>query len=478
MSSFNSIPVQIYGPMIGTKTAAILSICGSSFIIQEVLRDPRKRSYSVMHRILMIMSSFDIMFSIAIFFGTWAIPSDTPDIWYPMGNETTCKVQGFFVQMCAMITPFLNAALAFYYLLVIRYGWKEEEVRKIEIWIFAIPFTLALGTASLALAFNLYEPASLWCWIARSLALQWLFLYGPVWFIIIFVTITMILVYQHVRVIEKRASKWNSNKYIARNNQNGRRVSFHETPQDQRKRSSSSRRRSSISKSKSKRVAAQGFLYFLSFILTWLPMTTMRVVQAVHQKTPYWVMVTASICVPLQGFINFFVYIRPRILRSEWYLRLSSPCYFCCNTTTRFITYASNHFMMNNNSTHNNDERKHSQQQGGGNASSNTFMTPDTGASFKRSIYLEGGIGESDDNIMNNNTDDKERVRRRSSVDDDVEMDTTVINSNHQHTLENHIYDIEVASQSIIANDINDDDNYEKKKKDKDYNDDDFDVDN
>ena len=61
--------------IINLKTSSVLSIMGSSYVVQDVLRDPKKWQESTYHRIMLALSSADIIFSFfGPFLGTWVMP--------------------------------------------------------------------------------------------------------------------------------------------------------------------------------------------------------------------------------------------------------------------------------------------------------------------------------------------------------------------------------------------------------------------
>ena len=98
------------------KVSGFLSICGSSWIVIEVVTTETKRC-RVFHRIMCCMSIVDLLSSVAYFASTWAIPTthrgngtiddDEDDdeyyvddgITWNIGNGTTCAIQGFFIQL-------------------------------------------------------------------------------------------------------------------------------------------------------------------------------------------------------------------------------------------------------------------------------------------------------------------------------------------------------------------------------------------
>ena len=76
----------------------ILSTCCSVLILYAIYKSPHKLS-TTYHRIMAMMSIFDILASVCIAFTTLPMPSD--DIVRfagPMlGNHVTCQIQGFIV---------------------------------------------------------------------------------------------------------------------------------------------------------------------------------------------------------------------------------------------------------------------------------------------------------------------------------------------------------------------------------------------
>ena len=197
------------------KFTGFLSVCGSGFIIYDILschfnispgwwrkgRDDdhtltdsagslgslsrsRGRSSrrfgqrktlktSAYYRLMLAMSTSDFMVSIAWFCTTWPIPKDENSLDNPsdivygnIGTMQTCTAQGFFIQL-GIITPFYNALLAFYYYLTIRREWKEEEFkRKVEYIGHFLTISFGFGTAIAGLVMHLFNNSKVWCWIA------------------------------------------------------------------------------------------------------------------------------------------------------------------------------------------------------------------------------------------------------------------------------------------------------------------------
>lgn len=78
------------------KLAGFTSFCFSSLIVFTVVRDKRKRT-SPYHRLLCGISIVDMSSSFWLGLSTWPIPEET-GIMYAVGNDTTCRLQGFWTQ--------------------------------------------------------------------------------------------------------------------------------------------------------------------------------------------------------------------------------------------------------------------------------------------------------------------------------------------------------------------------------------------
>ena len=92
------------------KITGLLSIMGSSWIVVEVLTCKSKRK-NVYNRLLFAMSFFDVMYSSWMFATTWPIPAGTEGVVWAVGNERSCKVQGFFLQ-AGIIPPICKLVLS------------------------------------------------------------------------------------------------------------------------------------------------------------------------------------------------------------------------------------------------------------------------------------------------------------------------------------------------------------------------------
>jgi magnesium-transporting ATPase (P-type) len=129
------------------------------------------------------------------------------------GNHGTCAASGFLTQFIVS-SPLYNATLAFYYLLMVRYNWKERDLVKIEPIIHGIPLCFGLGTAIAAAVLDVYGSVDWLCWInpdppqPNTKIYQWTFLFGPVFLCVIFITTVMVLLYRAMRKQERVVEKY------------------------------------------------------------------------------------------------------------------------------------------------------------------------------------------------------------------------------------------------------------------------------
>jgi len=274
------------------KVTGLISLISSTFIIQHVLRDPRRRGLTY-HRLLLGMSISDFFGSLMCFLSTWPIPRG--EACLAAGTTMTCTVQGFFNQTAALTTPTYNISLAIYYVLVIVKGWKENRVSKIEKYLHALPILAGFGTGIAGLALKLYNGAGWICWIAPSPnnperdnphygIFRLAFLYADAWAIIIFLAICMFIIYVHVLKQEQKLDKY--------------RASFLQKKRKQ-----------------SKKIRNQAYLYVGCVYMTWIFGSIFRFMQFAGKTPPTYIIVLFVTFFPLQGFFNLIVYMFPRILR-------------------------------------------------------------------------------------------------------------------------------------------------------------------
>jgi len=75
--------------------------------------------------------------------GNTAIPAET-DVWGAYGTWGTCEAQGFILFIGHLGTMLWDAALSTVFLLMVRYGWNEAKLRKVELWMHVIIWPIAI----------------------------------------------------------------------------------------------------------------------------------------------------------------------------------------------------------------------------------------------------------------------------------------------------------------------------------------------
>ena len=147
---------QLKTVIISYKVTAALSILGSSYIIQDILRDPQKRNESTYHRIMLGLSSSDIIISFfGPFLGTWVMPTGK-QITYAVGFKETCDAAAFFAAIGAISTLLYSCSLATFYILKLKYSWVNRKVKVAEKWLLFLPCTLGLIYAITTAAMKKY----------------------------------------------------------------------------------------------------------------------------------------------------------------------------------------------------------------------------------------------------------------------------------------------------------------------------------
>jgi len=320
--------------------SAFMSMAGDAWILYDILwRRTRKNKLELhsYHRILMMMSVWDfIVISLGKFPASWAMPENTPNVWYAFGTEQTCTMQGFNIQY-SLIVPMYNAGIALYYLLVIRFSLSNKVIAtRYEPFMHIVPFVISLAFAITGLmpSMQLYAPSTLWCWMNalpkgciqsyegkgpttctsgdNAYIYRLAFYYVPIWLCIAFAAASMIVIYCHVRRHEIKNTTYRyKSEASGTNNEfsetktsffgSKAKTSFFGSTEDERR------------LERTKKVATQSYFYVGGFLMVWLFPTTNRLL-AFWNKKYFPLTVLHAIFSPLQGFVNFVVYVRPRFI--------------------------------------------------------------------------------------------------------------------------------------------------------------------
>lgn len=150
-----------------TTTSGILSFICSSMIL-NIIRMSNQKLTTTYHRLLALMSVFDIMASVCMALTTLPMPSD--DILRfagPMlGNKTTCRIQGFFTLAGLNGGASLYLCLSWYFVFKITFQFHTDTIRRrIEPFFYLLTSLVGifLPTYSLLTNFIHTTPESSFC---------------------------------------------------------------------------------------------------------------------------------------------------------------------------------------------------------------------------------------------------------------------------------------------------------------------------
>ena len=149
----------------------------------------------------------------------------------------TCTAAGFFGQGASIASALYNGSLALFYLLTVKYSWKDDafgaygggKFSKVEPAMHVIPLVFGWATAIAGLPLLLYNPIGWTCWIAEvprgcdrnpdvecergnnSYIDRWAFFHAELWATFIAITIMMLVMYKSVRDKERRTMRYSVN---------------------------------------------------------------------------------------------------------------------------------------------------------------------------------------------------------------------------------------------------------------------------
>lgn len=277
--------------------AATLSLIGSCTIVFKILRGlSRNQTTTPYDRIILGLSSCDIIASITYATGPFFLPRETSLRVWSFGSPETCQALGFFNQFSCIGAMYYNFILSFYYLLTVRFGVKRKEFRrKYELWMHLsalfFPISAIIGYLG-----QWYAEQDLFmsCW-AKEAVIGYILGGVPIAVTFLTLIINNIVIYAYVR------KTLNSNI---------------ESPE-----SSTGPTITLVQKQLKNEAATQGFLYVGSFFVTVTPLFTIQVLGGAlgytkeDQGEIYPLLVLNSMVLPLQGFFNVYVYLRPMYTR-------------------------------------------------------------------------------------------------------------------------------------------------------------------
>jgi len=330
-------PHQQVALALAPKFMAVLSIAGSSYILWDILVRKQQRQSSTarseavaqaklqtFQRLMIGLSATDILMSTGLFTSTWPMPADTENVWGAAGTTATCAAVGFLEQS-GVAAVLYNASLSVYYVGKICFGLSNHQMAsRIEPWLHAVPIAIGASTMVAGIPLTLYNSGLFDCWIApfpqgceeswrspdgtsttcirgdNASLYQWVFDLIPKWAAILLVTINMIWTYTFVRRTEEKSMRHSV-----------RHISLSVT--------ASTTTRGTIANRAvlSQKLATQSYYYVGALYLIYIPVIVTRLFELIAGYVHYEMLLTIAITIPLQGFWNSLVYLRPRWIQER-----------------------------------------------------------------------------------------------------------------------------------------------------------------
>lgn len=190
------------------KISGTLSVIGSALIALNVASTKQPRN--TYQRLLCSLALVDAMSTTSLLLSTWPIPKEEDNLAWNIGNNTSCKVQGFFVQL-KVVSFLLAVALFIFYTARVRFSVSSETIAQHEWILHTIPYGLGFLTALFGALFDLYGSSYLWCWIeSNHVGFRLGFLYGPLVLCLFIGGLCVVLIFRTVHFQERQVAQNNT----------------------------------------------------------------------------------------------------------------------------------------------------------------------------------------------------------------------------------------------------------------------------
>ena len=310
------------------------SIFGSIAVIASVVHEHRRKRTNPYLRIMLALSSFDVLSSITIALGHFAVPASFSDRVWSFGNESTCIAAATIWQLSECGVVFYSGYLSFYFLLTIRFGMTAKNfARQVEPWMHGLAIVWSVGTAIFGATIGMFGPQIFisGCWVKRqpkgfnkrinlsTVALSWVIL-GGVWFVFfVAVCINYLIIFKFVRSTIARGRRHTSTFHSKFSRQDSCSLDF-ELESNNNNFPKRSRRSLDSQSRRIQEVATQGGFYVLAFTISNVTYAVARnfavtVDNISDERRWFPFMVFHQLVVPLQGAMNMAVYFRPKYIR-------------------------------------------------------------------------------------------------------------------------------------------------------------------
>lgn len=279
--------------------SGVLSLVGSLVIIY-ILMQSNRQLHTSYRRLVFGMSLFDVISS--AFFSICFIPRRT---------VLACNIQGFLFHVGVTTTPMYNASLCIYYLASIYFEKNDQWIKKrLEPFLHGIPIIWNLLATVFLLRSGSINETGVLCWIAskpidcledpniecerglNSDKYRWIFVGYQTFLNFFIILISMIMLSVKVAKQERRLSR------------------IDETH------SSSGRLRKKVNgtEKKIRKSYKQASVYVAAYFFPFLFPTIHYSIKSFLGRRSFTTWLLMAIFMPLQGFFNAIVFIRPRFI--------------------------------------------------------------------------------------------------------------------------------------------------------------------
>jgi len=272
------------------RVTGSLSILGSLSIMYMIISDRRRKLVQPFHRLMLLMSIFDVLHSVAIVVSTAAAPKES-NVEGAIGNSYTCDIQGFFMVL-GLAVPLYNSCLNTFFVLTIRYNVSSQQFRKFELVLDAIAILIPLSMASYFTARGYTVPTHIGLCSPDVETALWA-IQSLLFFCFIICIVSMVCICWTVISQATKMEKYTN--YSTKRN--------------------TSLRSSRVNDDKN-RTIQQALFYTIAFILTYaFPIAAIfyRIGPKGAEMAPLAIRILFIIFYPLQGFWNFVFYVRPGV---------------------------------------------------------------------------------------------------------------------------------------------------------------------
>lgn len=206
---------------------------GSSLIIIHLFRKCRRgEGLKSVDFLLLSISMVDVLASFGYFLGSWPMPpgpsfqQKRPERLWATGTDATCTAQATVVQF-GITVIFLNVILCLHYLLVVRYRWQEDRLRKWTLPGIASALAVGLSLSISPIFLDAYGPLLTLCWFGLDIPtcvaetgqtptecvehvwrMRDLFYFTPLWICVGLATLLQFALFCTVRNTEAKGNKW------------------------------------------------------------------------------------------------------------------------------------------------------------------------------------------------------------------------------------------------------------------------------